>query len=68
MLKPALWRSPPAIDWRSIADDLAGVLQASDIQVGQMKDPFDDADGTIADALEASESALDNYFAACRRT
>lgn len=42
---------------------MAGALQACVDQIQQMKGLFDDSDGTIEDALQAAEEALESYHA-----
>ncbi len=51
----------PGIDWRAIAQDLAGALNSCAHQIDQMKSDFDDDDGTIAGALDWAESATAGY-------
>ncbi len=48
-------------DWRVIARDLAGALDACTGQIGQMRGMFDDGDGEIAQALEDAEKAAARY-------
>lgn len=43
--------------------NMAGALQACVDQIEQMKGMFDDSDGTIGDALQVANEALDGYHA-----
>lgn len=51
----------PAQDWRQIAQDLAGALDACIHQIGQMRGMFGDEDGTIAEAVSDAEDAAEAY-------
>ncbi|WP_050400395.1 hypothetical protein [Bradyrhizobium embrapense] len=51
----------PAQDWRQIARDLAGALDACTHQIGQMRGMFDDEDGTIAEAVSDADAASEAY-------
>ncbi|MGR4927302.1 hypothetical protein ACIPUD_10895 [Bradyrhizobium sp. CAR08] len=62
MLPPAA--PSPGIDWRSIAQDLAGALSSTMQQIEQMQDMFGDEDGTIAQSLEDAEAARARNHAA----
>lgn len=53
----------PAGKTRAVMKDMAGALQACVDQIEQMRGMFDDSDGTIGDALQAAEEALDSYRA-----
>lgn len=50
-------------DHREVLDEAAGALSACVEQIGQMEGMFDDEDGTIADAVEAAEDALESIRA-----
>lgn len=54
----------PGIDWRAIAQDLAGALSSTVQQIEQMQGMFDDDDGTIQQALDDAEAASGRYSAA----
>ncbi|WBU27565.1 hypothetical protein OOZ54_12760 [Rhodopseudomonas palustris] len=54
----------PSPDWRRIAQELAGALDACTHQIGQMRGMFDDADGTIREAVNAADEAAESYRAA----
>lgn len=51
----------PGIDWRAIAQELAGALSSCSHQIGQMSGMFDDDDGTIAAAVDDADKAEERY-------
>ncbi|MGY3482256.1 hypothetical protein ACVW1C_000139 [Bradyrhizobium sp. USDA 4011] len=51
----------PAQDWRRIARDLAGALDACTHQIDQMRGMFSDEDGTIAEAVSDADEAAETY-------
>lgn len=51
-------------DWKAIATNLAGALDACVTQIEQMKGMFDDSDGAIQRALDDAETAGTEYSAA----
>ncbi|TAI67594.1 hypothetical protein [Bradyrhizobium sp. Leo170] len=51
----------PAQDWRQIARDLAGALDACTHQIGQVRGMFNDEDGTIAEAVSDADDAAEAY-------
>lgn len=56
----------PSVDWRSIAQDLAGALNFCTDQIGQMSGMFNDSDGKIQESLDDAEHASDRYAAAVK--
>ncbi|NEV75490.1 hypothetical protein DYI24_00140 [Rhodopseudomonas sp. BR0C11] len=54
----------PSPDWRRIAHELDGALDACTHQISQMRGMFDDADGTIQEAVDAADEAAASYRAA----
>lgn len=51
-----------AVEHATATRDMAGALQGCIDQIQQMKGMFDDADGTIEDALQSAEKALDSHY------
>ena len=52
------------INWKSLAYDLAGSLDACTTQIGQMQAMFDDGDGTIAEAVRSAAQSTGRFQAA----
>lgn len=52
------------IDWKQIAQTLAGALDTCVTQIEQMKGMFDDSDGAIQQALDDASDADDVYQSA----
>lgn len=51
-----------AVEHATAMRDMAGALQGCIDQIQQMKGMFDDADGTIENALQSAEEALDSHY------
>ncbi|MCK1577823.1 hypothetical protein IVB09_41275 [Bradyrhizobium sp. 174] len=56
----------PGVDWRAIAQELAGALGSTVQQIEQMEGMFDDGDGTIAASLKDAKAASACYRAALK--
>lgn len=56
----------PSLDWRSIAEGLAGALDACTGQIGQMRGMFPDDDGAIQQALGDADVVGALYWSAVK--
>ncbi|MFY9329967.1 MAG: hypothetical protein WAO76_18410 [Georgfuchsia sp.] len=55
------------VDWQKIVAGLASALNSCITQIDQMRGLFVDTDGTIEEALNAAEEAVDAYHSHCHK-